>query len=384
MFISKQDRASENRVTMELEGFDVTDFAGHSNLQPQNMRSQFDEGIQLNEELSEENNTPKPRLIVEKANQDVELVKHLTETRSPARDHHHPTIQDVELMELSPETRLPGVDDKQPTGQHSPETRSGAMYEHNSTADQENTRGDTEAVFNTFSAQLHFRNTDLSEWNSKGSVSCQSTATLKLNEAGHQTVTDTSDGASGDSVTQVNESKTQTELPDKRASEAPSCAGRPEILLDGEFNTETKSPQNAELKAKMSPELPRGVGISERAQAPHDARVTVEGPRKSFDGEFNNETLERKVQIKTSLDAENTRAPRNAELTVTVPSEPAQAPPCAEGCDTLLDKHLRQYRELLKFQPCRQTEVSLSKRNLLRFLAYLHCRIRITIRTATK
>ena len=335
---------------------DVTDFAGYSNLQPQSMRSQLDEGVQLNEELSEENNTPKPRPIVEKANQDVELVKHSIIARFPCVNHQHPTRQEVKMVEHSPETRLPSVDHKQPTSQHSPETRSGAMDEHNSTAEQGNTGEDTEAVVNTF------RDTDHSEWNSKRSVSCQSTATLKLNEAGHQAVTDTSEGTSGDSVTQVNKSKTQTELPDKRASEAPSCAGRPQILLDGEFNTETKSPQNAELKVKMSPELRRGVGISQRAQAPHDARLTVEGPRKSFDGEFNNETLETKVQIKTSLDAENTRAPRNAELTATVPSEPAQAPPCAEGYDTLLDKHLRQYRELLKFQPCRQTEVNMLKR----------------------
>ena len=354
---------------------DVTDFAGHSNLQPQSMRSQLDEGVQLNEELSEENNTPKPRPIVEKTNQDVELVKHSIITRFPCVNHQHPTSQevkmiehspetrfpgvylqkssskDVAVVEHSPETRLPGVDHKQPTSQHSPETRSGAMDEHNSTADQENTGEDTEAVVNTFSAQLHFRDTDHSEWNSKRSVSCQSATT----------------------VTQVNESKTQTELPDKRASEAPSCAGRSQVMLDGDFSTETKSPQNAQLKAKMSPELRHGVVDSERTRAPHDARVTVEGPRILFDREFNNETLETKAQIKTSLDAENTRAPRNAELTATVPSEPAQAPPCAEtsdaqaphcaeGCDTLLDKHLRQYRELLKFQPCRQTEVSLSKR----------------------
>ena len=327
----------------------MTGLASHSNLQPQNMRSQLEEGIQLNEELSE-NNTLKPRLIVQKANKQVEMVEHSTETRFSGVYLHKSSSQDVKVVEHSTDARFPGVVD-----------------EHNSTADQENTGEDTEAVVNTFSAQLHFRDTDHSEWNSKRSVSCQSATTVKLNEVGRQAVADTCDGASGDSVTQVNESKTQTELPDKRASEAPSCAGRPQILLDGDFNTETKSPQNAELKAKMSPKFRRGVGISEPSQSPHDARMTVEGPRKLFDGEFNNETLETKVHTKTSLDAENTRASRNAELTATVPLEPAQAPPCADGCDTLLDKHLRQYKELLKFQPCRQTEVSFSKRNCSHF-----------------
>ena len=297
LFISKQDIASEEvneiRATVELEGFAVKDFADVSE---QNMKS-----LQLSDKA----------------------------------------IHDLEMTEHSTETAFLGVDHQQPR----------------STSHEQNIDEDTKTGVNRSSAQLHVRNTNRSQRNSRGSVCCRSAATSGLNDRERQTVVDTRDGTPVDSFTQVRGSTPQTELQDKHAKcvhtkEGPYAA-RSRVLLDGEFNTETKSLRSTE----MSPELPGGDLTLELVQVPHNADVTES--QILFRGDFNNETFKTKDQTKTYLDLDMTAKVSQERFDGEFTRETVQAPPGVEVCETLLDIHMQQYRELLKVQPRRETEVSL-------------------------
>ena len=305
--------ATEDRATVELDGLTVTDFAGVSNLQPQEMKSELTMGTQLSD----------------KANHDVEMMEHSTETAFFSVNHQLPR----------------------------------------STVHQENTEEDTKTGVNRISAQLHTRNTLRSEWNSKGSVSCQSVLTPGLNERERQTVLDTCDR-----VIKVRGFEPQTEVPDRYAecahNEETPCS-RTQVLLDGEVNTETKSPHGAGPTVKMSQELRRGDVNVQLARAPG---VTEERSPIFFHGEFNSEQFKTKDQTKPSLDLGVTAKVSQERLhditweMVQAPPdditrETARAPPYVEGCDDiegcerLLDRHMQQYKKLLKAQPRKQTEV---------------------------